>query len=241
MHETEQEVMSLRIAEKRREDEPERNVCVFTVLVRYTKLLALFTYDVFVFWQVVSQCSGGVLMSSVKEIKVVKFSISTAAKTQDNFNSIFMFLEVVMRNVKELVLKGVLNNIILRRYESMSILEIVVILTISDSNVSIFVQIFNLNNVLTVIKVDGRPTRSYCEKPEVLKGSNMLCPCNHVMLLEFRVDCAPILVGFQIISTCSVHTIGCLQSRRESQRYPRLFGTDPVIKTCLMFDIFKCL
>jgi hypothetical protein len=233
--------MSLRIAEKRREDEPERNVCVYTALVRYMKLLALIIYDVLVFWQVVSQCCGGVPMSSVKEIKVNKFSISTAAKTQDKFNSIFMFLEVVMRNVKELVLKDVLNNILLRRYESLSILGKVVILTISDSNVSISVQIVNLDNVLTVIKGDGRPTRSCCEKPEVLKDSNMLCPCNHVMFLELCVVCAPILVGFQIIITCSVHAIGCLQSRGESQRYPRLYGTCPVIKTCLLFDIFKCL
>jgi hypothetical protein len=179
---------------------------------------------------------------------VVKFSISTAAKTQDNFNSIFLFLEVVIYNVKEgdcgpqdLVLNCVSNNIIFRRSESLSILVKVVTLVTSNSNVSITFQITTLDNVLTASMGGGRSTRSCCEKLVVPKGNNKLCPCNFIMLPELRVDCAPMSVGFQIIITCTVHAAGCFQSRRESQRYPRLYETCPVIKTCLMCNIFKCL
>jgi hypothetical protein len=71
VHELEQEVTSLRIAEKRREDEPERNVYVLTVLDRYVKLLTLFNCVVPVQWHLGRQFSCGSPMCSIIENRAV--------------------------------------------------------------------------------------------------------------------------------------------------------------------------
>ncbi len=141
VHELEQEVRCLRIAEKRREDEPERNVYVLTVLDRYVKLLTLLNCVVPVHWHLGRQRSCGSPMCSIIENKAVK----------------------------------------------------------------------------------------------------LLCPCSFVLFLGVCDDRVPTLAGFQIIITCTVHDIGCLQSRGESWWYHRLFGAYLVTETCSVFDIFICL
>jgi hypothetical protein len=193
--------------------------------------------------QIISEFSTRLL----KEIKLDEVSNTAVAKTQyDIFNSRLSSLEVVIYNVKEVnsgpTCSGLIrlsNTGFLCKSDFLFITVKAAMIEIISNASSVFKSVSS-DNVFSASMGGGSSIRLRCAKTGSSKSMNKLGSCSLIMVQNMRSDRVSMPVGFQIINTCTLLAAGCIQTRRGSQRYTRLYETIPVITTCLVCNIFKC-
>jgi hypothetical protein len=242
-------VITLWISEGRGEDEPERNVFVYTDLACSMKVIVVSIHVAFVCRSDIKSHRICELSTSLlKAIKLDIFSNNVFATTHyDIFNNRLSLLDVLIYNVKEgnsgplcCGLISLSNTKSHCKSEISSISVKVIRFEANISNVSFTMQSDISDKVLPVSGGDGSPLRLCCAKYYMLTGTIRRCSCSFTMVRKKRSDHVTMSVGFQIIKTRTVHAAGCIQTRRGSQWYLRLYETNPVITMCLMCNILKC-